>query len=255
MTATVWRGTTYPVAAPSATFGQVSSDGTPPAVNTDSTTFGIRVSSIEAEIQSCIDAGIIFVASAGNQALKCDVPSGQDYNNYWINSSGTQYYYHRGTTPGAASNVVCVGATSHTLPEHKIQFSNTGPRVDVFAPGNGIMGGYINSPYIYNSVADPRSSASTSTVTTFYLNMVSGTSQACPQVAGVIACLLQSRVWYSQWQVQQWLSENAVKNTLTETYYGGSGYGQYAGLQGATNQQLFQPFNNPQPFSITSNSN
>ena len=252
MTGTFWQGTMYPVNAPSNTYGQVSSDGSAPAANSTATTFGLRVTSIEAEVQSCINAGIIFVAAAGNQSLKCDVATGTDYNNYWVNAGGTQYYYHRGTTPGAASNVICVGATSHALPEHKIQFSNTGPRVDIFAPGSGIMGAYSNTSYITPAVADPRSAASTSSNTTFYLNKVSGTSQATPQVAGIVACMLQSRPWMVQWQVQQWIKEVAATSTLDETYYGGSGYTQYAGLQGASNKQLYQPFNGPNPLSISS---
>lgn len=255
MTATVWRGNTYASTVPSSAFGQVSSDGSTPALNSPTTTtFGLRFTAIEAEIQSCIDAGVVFVAAAGNQAMKVDVLGGQDYDNYWISGTGTKNYYHRGTTPGAYDGVICVGAVSHTLPEHKIQFSNTGPRVDVFAPGNGIMGAYINASYIYPAVPDPRSTVSTATITTFYLNKVSGTSQACPQVAGVVACLLQSRPWLKQWQAQQWVRENAATGTLDETYYGGTGYTQYAGLQGATNRQLYQPFNNPNAWSITSNS-
>ena len=254
MTGTFWQGTTYPITVPSATYGQVSSDGSVPAANTATTTFGLRISSIEAEIQSCINAGIIFVAAAGNQSMKCDISTGVDYNNYWVNAGGTKYYYHRGTTPSAASNVLCVGATSHALPEHKIQFSNTGPRVDIFAPGSGIMGAYSNTPYINPASIDPRSSVSTSSSVTFYLNKISGTSQATPQVTGIVACMLQSRPWMVQWQVQQWIKENAVLNTLDETYYGGSGYTQYAGLQGAANKQLYQPFNGQDPWSITSTS-
>ena len=256
MTGTFWRGTMYPITAPDATYGQISSDGSPPADNLDTTTFGIRVSSVEAEMTSCINAGVVFVAAAGNHAIKCDVPGGQDYDNYWINTNGIKYYYHRGGTPGATLSVINVGATSHTLPEHKVSFSDSGPRIDVFAPGNGIQGAFINAPYAGNpAIVDPRSGAiSTSTTSTFYLQKVSGTSQAAPQVAGIVCCLLQSRVWYKSWQAQQWVQETATVNTLNESYYGGSGYTSYANLQGAVNRQLYQPFNNPNPLTITSNS-
>jgi len=255
MTGTFWQGTMYPAVTPNATYGQVSSDGSVPALNTSTTTFGLRITAIEAEILACQNAGIIFTAAAGNQAMKCDVPGGVDYNNYWIDNSYSKYYYHQGTTPGAATGVICVGATSYALPEHKISFSNTGPRIDVFAPGAGIMGAYTNTPYITPAVVDARSgNISTSTTATFYLNKIDGTSQACPQVTGVVACLLESRPWYRQWQATQWIHDNALLNTLNESYYGGAGYVQFAAMQGAVNRQLYQPFNSPYPWSITSGS-
>ena len=255
MTGTFWRGTMYPAVAPNVTYGQIDSTGAVPAVNTATSTFGARITSIEAEILSCQNAGIIFVAAAGNQSMKIDVPGGIDYNNYWVNNTGIKYYYHQGTTPGATTGTICVGATSYALPEHKISFSNTGPRIDIFAPGSAIMGAFLNKAYNTPAVVDARSgNISTSTTATFYLNKVDGTSQATPQVAGVIACLMQSRPWYRPWQVQQWIHDKALLNTLNETYYGGAGYVQFAGMQGAVNRQLYQPFNSPYPWSITSGS-
>ena len=246
-----YQGNTYNITTPNSLYGQIPTQGA--AQNTAA--HGFRVAAIEAEILSCQNAGIIFVGSAGNNAHKIDVPTGADYNNYWSDNVGTRNYYHRGTTPGAANNVICVGALSHTLPEHKISFSCTGPRVNVFAPGNYIMGGYINSSYIFPAVADPRSSASTTTNTVFYLNKVSGTSQAAPQVTGVIACLLQARPFYNQTLVNQWISANSTAGTLNETYYGpttSTVYLNYASLQGATNAQLYQPFSGANPTTITS---
>jgi hypothetical protein len=116
------------------------------------------------------------------------------------------------------------------------------------------MSAYINVSYGGQAaVVDSRSgTVSTSTNTIFYLNKISGTSQAGPQVAGVLACMLQSRPWYRQWQARQWITEVAAVNTLDETFYGGSGYTQFAGLQGAANKQLYQPFNGQYPWSISS---
>jgi hypothetical protein len=256
MTATVWRGASFAVSGPANAYGQVNSSGGAPIADDPSTTHGYRSPSIEAEIASCISAGIVFIGSAGNQAIKMDIPGGQDYDNRYIDTGQTSWYYHRGSTPGSTEGVICVGATSYSLPEHKISFSNTGPRVDIFAPGSAIMSAYINGSYGGQAaVVDPRSgTVSTSTNTTFYLNKISGTSQACPQVAGIVACLLQSRPWYRQWQARQWIADVAAVNTLNETFYGGSGYTQFAGMQGAANKQLYQPFNNQYPWSITSNS-
>ncbi len=393
MTATVWRGATYAVSGPANAYGQVSASGSPPQADDPDTTHGYRSPSLEAEIQSCINAGVIMLGAAGNQAHKIDVPGGLDYDNRYIDVFDDSWYYHRGSTPGATSNVICVGSTSYSLPEHKVSYSNTGPRVDVFAPGLAIAGAWINQTVGgIPAVVDSRSSASTTTnytfhntvvsgdvdyvtitvgpnpitalyltkyvstdtrawfavqegsawtipqnqitpqmlayghfgpggsqpvgtnvlasfnltlkanttytfwiqqtgqalteyvfstnpsdvggtlpsdyssnplvptiitgvpVTNFYLQKVGGTSMACPQVAGVVACMLQSRPWYNQWQTAQWVKEVATVNTLDETFYGGVGYTQYGGLQGAENKQLFQPFRDSNPWSISSSS-
>jgi len=251
MTGTNYQGTMHVASGPNPIYGQVPAQGDILA----NATHGIRVTAIEAEILACQNAGIIFVGASGNNSMKIDVPTGADYNNYWIDSTRNKYYYHRGSSPGAATGVVCVGAMSQAIPEHKIGFSCTGPRVDVVAPGSYIMGAYINSSYIFNAVADPRSSVSTSSgSTTFYLNKISGTSQATPQVAGVIACLMQARPFYNQTMVNQWIQQNSTANILNETYYGpttSTVYLNYASLQGGSNAVLYQPFNGSNPTTIS----
>jgi hypothetical protein len=250
MTGTFYQGTMHAAVGPNPQYGQVPSYGDILA----NATHGIRITAIEAEILSGQNAGIIFVGSAGNDSMKIDVPSGADYNNYWIDRSGFKYYYHRGSTPTAATGVICVGALSTAIPEHKIGFSSTGPRVDVVAPGSLIMGAYSSSTYAFDAIADPRSTVSTSSAsTTFYLNKISGTSQAAPQVAGVIACLVQARPFYNQSMVNQWVQQNSTANILNETYYGATTstvYLNYASLQGGSNAVLYQPFNGPNPTSI-----
>lgn len=251
MTATVYQGTTYPAVSPNPIYGQVPSQGDVLA----NATHGVRFTAIDAEILACQNAGVIFTGAAGNDSMKIDVPTGTDYNNYWIDSSRNKHYYHRGSTPGSATDVICVGSMSHAIPEHKIGSSATGPRVNVVAPGNYIMGAYVNSSYIFSAVADPRSSVSTSSQTTFYLNKISGTSQATPQVTGVVACLLQARPYYTQLLVNQWVTQTTTKSILNETYYGPTTstiYLNYASLQGGTNAILYQPFNNPNPTTISS---
>jgi hypothetical protein len=252
LTATVYQGTTYPAVGPTPAYGQVPGYGDVLA----NATHGIRIPAIDAEVLSCQNAGIIFVGAAGNNSMKIDIPGGADYNNYWIDNTGNKYYYHQGTSPTATANVICVGATSTTsAPEHKIYFSSTGPRIDVFAPGSLIMGAFSSSTYVFNAVVDPRSSVSTSTLhASFYLNKISGTSQATPQVAGVVACMLEARPYYNQSYTNSWIKQNSTPNLLNETYYGpttSTVYLNYASLQGAQNAHLFQPFNNPIPTTIS----
>ncbi len=216
---------------------------------------GYRYTSLDAEIAATIAAGVIVVAAAGNDRHKIDVSTGLDYNNYWSEYTGFSYYYHRGATPSGTSNVICVGCiaafanTDPAGPEHKRNFSCAGPRVDVWAPGDYIMGAYANAPYSSSAVADSRS-ATMGTGYTYYLNAISGTSQASPQVVGMLACVLQARPWMNQQDCRNFLTAYSSNWAVNESYYGGSGYTNFGSLQGGPAKALYQPFNLPTPLTI-----
>jgi hypothetical protein len=206
---------------------------------------GMRYSALEADISSAISAGVVVVSAAGNDYHKIDVSGGLDYNNFWTDTGNGVYYYHRGGSPSAADGVICVGAISDVPPEHKMSFSDSGPRIDVFSPGTWIMGAYSSSTELVTAVQDPRNTA-------YYLNKISGTSQATPQVAGVCALLLQLRPGMSPADVRSWITSVASKNLLSETYYGQTGtYTNFASLQGAVNGVLYMPYNLPDPLTIS----
>lgn len=107
-----------------------------------------RDSAVDADIEDAIEDGIIFVSSAGNGGFKIDVPTGQDYNNYFVDQ-GLDYYYHRGPSPGSSnSNMICVGALDSSTNENKFPLSNTGPGVDLYAPGSNVISAvYDNSGF------------------------------------------------------------------------------------------------------------
>jgi len=240
---TTYRGTTYTTSTGNAAYGTID-------LNVSAYyggSHGTRISAIDAEISSTLAAGVIIVGAAGNDAHKIDVPTGTDYNNYWTKTNNAVYYYHRGSTPSAVSGVVCVGCYSATTDgsgvEHKKNFSAAGPRIDVWAPGDAIMGAYSTGSYFGPAVVDPRGSASTSSGYSFYLQKISGTSQASPQVAGVLALALQARPWMTPAQARSWVIGSASSWTNDATYYGGTGYVQWGGLQGAAPIALFLPFN------------
>lgn len=248
-----YRGVNHSVSTTTGVYGTI---GVPEYGSGD---FGYRYTTVETEVQNCINAGIIVICAAGNDSHKIDVLGGADYNNYCIMTDGAYNRpYHRGMTPGATVGVICVGALDNvsTVYDAKARFSCTGPRVDIFAPGVAIMGAYSNSSYYQPAVADPRSSASTSSGATYYLNKISGTSQATPQVTGVVACLLQARPNMTPAQVTAWLKSTSNKNLMNETAftgraYGGTGtYTNLASLQGAVNSMLYQKFNLPDPLTI-----
>lgn len=238
-----WRGTTYSVSTTTAAYGTIGVPQGGIGVH------GFFYPAFNAEVESCINAGVIVVAAAGNDSHKIDVPGGTDYNNWWTEfGTNISYYYHRGASPGNANGVICVGAisafaTASVNPEHKTSFSCTGPGVDIWAPGDYIMGAASSSTYIYPAVPDPRNS-------NYYLNAVSGTSQACPQVVGVLSCLLQARPWMNQQQVLNWTTSTASTWAVNENYFGGNGYVNFGSLQGSAKLALYNPFNSATPLTI-----
>jgi len=106
-------------------------------------------------------------------------------------------YPLQGSSPGAANGSICVGSyTRSSNPEQKSSFSVTGPRIDIWAPGESIISStYINKQCSYNNV--PNSSikdhrnymlfANDPVDQRFGLARLNGTSIASPQVCGAIA--------------------------------------------------------------------
>lgn len=196
----------------------------------------VRVSSVDADIEDCIDDGIIFVAAAGNAAHKIDVSGGDDYNNSYTNSVDGIQYYHRGGTPAAHYGVVTVGSVKLAQPEGKSFFSNSGPGTTVWAPGESVMSavpeGSTKETAAGGSADHPLDSD-------YKITKLSGTSQASPQVTGVLACLLESRRNYTQTDVVAWLNETVSPGRLSDT---GGSYTDLQSLQDSENYFLKQPF-------------
>jgi len=235
ITGGVYRGTPWTSTSPQSIYGMVQT-----IYNrlTGPTRYyhPVRVSSVDADIEDCIDAGIIMIGSAGNDAHKIDSESGQDYNNRYTDSVNGTIYYHRGATPINTSGVITVGSVKIAEPEGKSFFSNTGPGVDVFAPGESVMSSIPGT----SNIADQVGVVDYPDDDNFKATKISGTSMASPQVAGVIACMLEARPNYNQTQVQAWLAETTATGRLSDT---GGTFTDLASLQGHANKFLRQPFN------------
>ena len=227
------------------------------------TLFPIRVSSVDSDLIDAIDDGVIIVGAAGNYSYKQDVTGGTDYNNSVIYRNppvgldSTQYYM-RGSSPGAAGDsvtgntVICVGAvdssffsTTRQVREQKALYSHTGPRVDIYAAGSDVMGAYRNVSYGSNfAVLDPRSVA---TAYSYYLNKLTGTSQACPQITGMLALFAESNANLTQQGARQTLINSAQSGRLSVTnsnFQNNStlpNYTNYSSLLSGINRMAYMP--------------
>jgi hypothetical protein len=186
-----------------------------------------RYAALDADIADAIADGIIVIGSAGNNYQKNDILGGTDYNNNVFYNGGT-YYYNRGVSPAAASNVICVGAASALVNDSKATFSNCGPRVDIYAPGNNIMSSF-NSTASYGGTTDPRNPS-------FFIGKIDGTSMASPQVCGVLACILEIYPNMKQSEAVSYITSYAKTGQITAT---AGGVADYTDLQGSANRYLF----------------
>jgi len=192
-----------------------------------------RYPALDADIQDAINDGVVVIGAAGNSRWKIDVPGGTDYNNSVTTTGGSIIYHSQGSSPGAANNVICVGSlgTDPDL-EQKSDFSNCGPRVNVYAPGSNIISSVYNSSaaseFSITLANDPRNAS-------FRIGSISGTSMASPQVAGAIACLAEQYPRINNSFVLKYLTENSQP----AVYQGvGINTSPYRNTQGSPNRLL-----------------
>ena len=223
----IYRGTPWSGSAKQATFGMIGSA---------SNRFGVRVDSVDVDVAELLAAGVVLVGAAGNYYQTLDVPGGPDYDNFFYQTS-TPKYYMRGGSPASADGVICVGnvSTGYDTPEHKLGSSESGPRVDIYAPGTNIVSTTSTSnafgattPYPFNA--------------SYLIMSISGTSMASPNVAGLAAQLLQVYPTATPAQIRAKVIAMSTPNMLYDT---GSqtDYSNEEILHGGPNRFAYQAFN------------
>ena len=158
---------------------------------------------INADTEDAISEGVVVVAAAGNNNFHC-VPDGNpDYSNTVTLTAGT-YLYNRGASPGNSLNAICVGSLSNHHNFRRSTFSNFGPLIDIFAPGNKIL-----SAYDSGGLADNKYGGAPN-----YYYPISGTSMASPQVAGVLACLATGKERFTQGFARRYLQNTYASGEM-----------------------------------------
>jgi subtilisin family serine protease len=204
--------------------------------NTGRTQTG-RALSVEADIIDAISDGIIVVASAGNGYVPMYSSDHPYYNNYYTTTSNINVYYHRPQTPAGAGNstdsaVIVVGAlnlTHRDNKERKADFSNFGQNVDIFAAGN----------FIQSAMPDISSRTKVDRGGGNFYSKVSGTSMSCPQVCGILACMLEKYPDMTQKQARELL--NVISKPMQMSDDPAETYNFNTSLEGAANKVLWFP--------------
>jgi subtilisin family serine protease len=221
-------------------------DGTPSYMS------NLRIVSVDTDIDELLDAGVHICVAAGNRSTKIDEFGGTDYNNNYTHTVDGTVYYHRGSSPyGDASQnggkrAIIVGSMDSTVAsetnDQKATYSETGPGVDIYAPGTNIMS--------CTSTTNKWGAGSQN----YYLNSsyrqtnISGTSMASPQVVGVLALYLQLNPTATPAQAKDWLLNNAgtaILNTGTDNDWTNN-----RSLKDGAAKVLFNKFNKSEPVVI-----
>ena len=213
-----------------------------------------------ADLLDAVADGVIFVTAAGNDSAKLDIPGGEDYDNYikaTVYGSLQQYYMNRGCPHAAFPGAICVGGVNSysysSIPplgliftdnENIMRMSNVGPAVTLFAPGYEIVSAGNLAQPVYANFSCP------SPHNALYRNMrMSGTSQASPQVCGVLACILERYPRFTQADALEYIVKHAKPNQITQvpaiTYTDYPYREDSEDLQGAPNLYLYMPRERP----------
>ena len=212
---------------------------------TDGTYFytNFRQGQVDVDVQELIDEGVHVIIAAGNQYHKIDVAGGDDYDNY-ITVSGSEYYYHRGSSP-FQDEAIRVGSLDSSVVsasvEQKVGSSETGPGVDLYASGANVVSACSNT--------NAFSGVSYNLDSGFKQVNIGGTSMASPQVCGVVALYLQMNPGSPPGKVKQLVLNNTVPSLLYDT--NPTDYTDTRSLLGGNNRMLKNPINISQDGNLT----
>ena len=208
-----YRGTTYNSGNPG------PSGWTEAGVEQD---FGVNIfgeqylpawsAAVNADIQDCIEEGIVIIGAAGNDNLLMAEVNDQDWDNTISIANFGTITYNRGAWPNSPdSGSINVGALADNNDFRRSSYTMFGPGVDIFAPGDDILSAFGNTGF-----NDSKYGAGN------YFFPIQGTSMASPQVCGIVACLASNNSRFDQQTARGLLNKLAVYDDMTFDISGGA---------------------------------
>ena len=191
-----------------------------------------------------IQAGVIFVTSGGNSNQQVVNPDHPNYDNRISNNNTNTLYqdsfYEFGVQTTGTTNrrgfpmhigktesqtfqgnttvkfpAINVGALSDRNAmqypfvriEHKIDYSNTGPAIDFYAPGDGTLAATVASQGVIQRLDDTYSDLTVYSGNCYDARF-SGTSAAAPVAAGLLASVMQYNRGWTWEDLKNWIQTN-----------------------------------------------
>jgi len=135
--------------------------------------------------------GSMSLGSTYNAAVNNAVASAVSYGITMVVAAGNSNANACNYSPASTASAICVGSSTWT--DTRSSFSNFGNCVHIFAPGSDIDSAYLGNTY----------------------RTLSGTSMACPHVAGQAAVILSENPNMTPAQVKARIVSQGQKNLLT----------------------------------------
>ncbi len=184
------------------------------------------------DMEDAIEEGIICIGAAGNNdqyGIHADStdPAYADWNNridFILPNTGYIYshYHHRGSSPCNSDGCITVGSISNESDFKKSDFSNFGPLVDVWAPGDMIQGAWPVPGNIYNAsglngvgYTDGKYGGDN------FRYPISGTSMASPQVCGIAALIATGKERLTNSDILGFIQNHSMVDDMTYNINGG----------------------------------
>ena len=194
--------------------------------------FGLDVypswnAAIAADVQDAVDDGVVIIGAAGNDNLLIAEVNDINWDNFLTVSGVGSFYYNRGGWPNTPdSGAINVGALSKQADFRRSTYTNFGPAIDVFAPGDNILSAYGNT-----GLNDSKYPAGN------YFYPINGTSMASPQVCGVAAILASGKERFTNSDVLGYLNQHSIYSDMTFDIAGGN-YSDNTCSKGSPNKYL-----------------